>query len=61
MSTTTGNTTSGSPSKASTYGEDLSITVEAYDCDVTQAAALLGAACNEMMRTNLGLAMQEQG
>ena len=44
-----------------TYGEDLAISVEAYDCDVSQAVQLLGAACNELMRTNLGLAMQEQG
>lgn len=44
-----------------TYGDDLTITVEAYDCDIPQAAALLGAACTEMLRTNMGLAMQEAG
>ena len=42
-----------------TYG-DLSITVEAYDCNEQQAAHLLGTACNELLRTNLGLVMQSE-
>ncbi len=43
------------------YGEDLAISVEPYECDVAQAAQLLGAACNELLRTNMALTMQETG
>lgn len=41
------------------YGDDLSLDVSLEDCTVGDAAQLLGAVCNEMLRVNLALTMQE--
>ena len=40
------------------YGDDLCVTVELVDADMQQAAAMLGQACNEVLRMNLALTMQ---
>jgi hypothetical protein len=41
------------------YGQDLNVTVELVDADMSQATTLLGQACNELLRLNMALVMQE--
>ena len=41
------------------YGQDLCVTIDLVDADMAQASTMLGQACNEVLRMNMALTMQE--
>ena len=42
------------------YGTDLSVSVDMTDVEPRDAVTMLGTTCNELLRLNLALTMQEE-
>jgi hypothetical protein len=42
------------------FGNDLNLTAELTDADPGEAVSILGSICNEVLRMNMALVMQEE-